>query len=75
MAANTSGDDHKKGEMDINEHKSSFDLFVTFTKWGSLFVAVVVSFLVLLLSVKAGILAAFVVAGLLAVGGFYMLKK
>jgi cytochrome c oxidase subunit IV len=75
MAANTSGDDHKKGEMDIHEHKSSYDLFMTFTKWGSLFVVTVVSFLVLLLSVKAGVLAAFIVAGLVAVGGFTMLKK
>ena len=70
-----STDDYVRGEMDVQEHQHSFELFVNMTKWGSLFIAVVLVFLVVLTCTKLGFIAAAVSAVVVAVLGWVMLKK
>ena len=68
--------DYVHGEMDIHQNQSTYALFGNLTKWGSLAVAVVLVFLVLLTCVPgAGFMTAFIVALILAVLGWVFLKK
>jgi Bacterial aa3 type cytochrome c oxidase subunit IV len=68
--------DYHKGEMDIHEQASSYELFMNVTKWGSLVVTVCLLFFIVWFAVKgAGLMPAFISAAVVAVLGFYMLKK
>lgn len=68
--------DYVHGEMDIHQHRSTYALFGNLTKWGSLILAVVLVFLVLLTCVPgAGFMTATIVAIILAVLGWIFLKK
>ncbi|MDI7774278.1 aa3-type cytochrome c oxidase subunit IV [Asticcacaulis sp. EMRT-3] len=70
-----SSDDYVRGEMYIHEHQASYHLFNALTKWVSLHIAVLLVFLVLLTSTKAGFITAFICAAIVAVAGFYFLKQ
>ena len=68
--------EYKHGEMDIAQHRHSYELFATLTKWGSLQIAVLLVFLVILTCVQgAGFFTAFGVAVVVAVVGWLLLKK
>ena len=68
--------DYVRGEMDISQHKHSYELFADLTKWGSLHLVVVLVFLVLLTCVPgAGWVSAFIVSAIVGIIGFFMLKK
>lgn len=72
----SSHNDYVHGEMDINQHRHSFELFVSLTKWCSLHLAVILVFLVLLTCVPgAGWLGALIAAIVVGVIGWLMLKK
>jgi hypothetical protein len=71
----SSHSDYVHGEMDINQHRHSFELFVTLTKWCSYHLAVVLTFVILLTCTKAGFLTALIVAIVIAVVGWLLLKK
>lgn len=67
--------DYVHGEMDIAQHKGTYELFGNLTKWGSLIIAVAVVFLVLLTCVPgAGFMTAAGVALVLAVVGWFVLR-
>ncbi len=68
--------DYVHGEMDIAQNQHSFELFALMTKWGSLYIAVGLVFLVLLTCVKgAGFITAAIVAIIVAIVGWLLLKK
>jgi len=67
--------DYVHGEMDIHQHRGTYELFGNLTKWGSLHLAVVLVFLVILTCTKLGLISAFVLALIVGLVGFFMLKK
>ncbi|MGZ3298846.1 MAG: aa3-type cytochrome c oxidase subunit IV [Asticcacaulis sp.] len=67
--------DYKHGEMDIHQHVSTYNLFGALTKWGSLHLAVLLVFLVLLTCTSAGWMTALISAVIVGVVGWFMLKK
>ena len=75
MADHHDTSDYVRGEMDIEEHKSTFELFNNMTKWGSLIIAVALIFLVILTCTKLGLMTAAIVGVVVAFVGWLMLKK
>lgn len=67
--------DHTRGEMDINQQQTSFDIFVRMTKWGSLAVAVLVLFATLNFCTDAGFFGAAFPAAILAILGVIFLRE
>lgn len=67
--------DRTHGQMDIGEQTASFDLFVKFTKWGSLAVAVMVLWATLTFCTSTGFLGAVVAALILLAAGVYLLRE
>ena len=63
-----------RGEVQINEQASTFKLFMSLAKWGSLAVAVSLVFLTVWFRPGGNLVAAFVSAAVLAVVGFVALK-
>jgi len=69
------GADHSHGHMDITEHAASFDLFLRFTKWGSLAVAVIVLWATLTFCTSTGFVGAVIAALVLLAVGVYLLRE
>ena len=67
--------DYTHGQMDISEHSASFDLFIRFTKWGSLAVAVLVLWATLTFCTTTGFVGAVVAAVLLLAAGIWYLRE
>ncbi len=69
-------DHYVRGEMDISEHKSTYSLFGGLTKWGSLILAAVLVFLVVLTCVKdAGWIPAIISMVVVLVAGWFILRE
>lgn len=66
--------DHHRGEMDIHEQVSTFEMFNSLTKWGSLFVATLVLFLVLWFCTGAGFGGAAITAAVVVAAGVVLLR-
>ena len=75
MADHHDDSEYVPGQMDIHQQQHSYDLFASLTKWCSLHLAVVLSFLVILTCTKLGWLTALIVAIVVAAVGWFMLKK
>ena len=69
------GSDYHRGEMDIQEQAATFDLFMGMTKWGSLSLVSLLTFIVLLFCTKAGFLGAAVAAVVVTVIGVLALRE
>ena len=69
------GADHSHGQMDIAEHTASFGMFVKFTKWGSLAVAVMVLWATLMFCTSTGFVGAVVAAVVLLAAGVALLRE
>jgi cytochrome c oxidase subunit IV len=67
--------EYKHGEMDISEHTSTYALFMFLTKWGSLFLASVLTFITIWFCTAGGFLAGFIAGAVIAVLGFIVLKS
>lgn len=75
MADHHNHDDYKHGEMNIVEHEATYSAFGNLTKWGSLTVAVLLVFLVLLTCVPgAGLIGASLASVIVAALGWFALK-
>ena len=70
-----SSDHYVRGEMDIHQHQHSYELFASLTKWCSLYLAIGLVFLVVLTCTKLGLISAFLLALIVGVVGFFMLKN
>jgi hypothetical protein len=66
--------DHHRGEMDIAEQVSTFELFNTLTKWGSLVVGSLVLFLTLWFCTPAGFGGAAITAVIVVALGVTLLR-
>ena len=76
MAGPASHDeDYHRGEMDIAEQRSTFDLVMGITKWGSLFVAAVVLFFTLWLYPRGSFMAAATSTKVAIAAGVFFLRK
>lgn len=69
------GSDYHRGEMNIQEQVATYDLFMGMTKWGSLALAALLSFLVLTFCTTAGALAGIVTALVVTVIGVVLLRE
>ena len=65
---------HTRGEMDIAEQVSTFEFFNAMTKWGSLFVGVLVLFLSLWFCTGAGFGGAAIAAVVVIAAGVVLLR-
>jgi len=75
MADQHDHSDYKHGEMDIAQHEGTYAAFGNMTKWGSLAVAVLLVFLVLLTCVPgAGLIGAGIAAVVVSGLGWFALK-
>lgn len=66
--------DHHRGEMDIAEQMSTFELFNSMTKWGSLVVGTLLLFLTLWFCTGAGFGGAAITAVVVVVLGVFLLR-
>lgn len=74
MAGAASDQHHQRGEMNIAEQVSTFALFNTMTKWGSLFVGALVLFLTLWFCTSAGFGGAAITAIVVIALGVFVLR-
>lgn len=67
--------DYQRGEMDIHEQTATFEAFGKMTKWGSLAIAVLLTFITLLFCTAAGFIGSAIAAVVLAVLGVVFLRE
>jgi len=67
--------DYHRGEMDIQEQVSTFNLVMGMTKWGSLFLAAFLLFIVIWFCTSAGFVSGFVSGGVLLALGIVLLRS
>ena len=70
-----SASDYRRGEMDIQEQESTFQLVMGMTKWGSLVLASLLLFLVLWFCTPAGFVSGFVSGAVLLGLGIVLLRS
>lgn len=75
MADHHDNDTYVRGEMDIRQEISTFEMFVNMTKWGSYTLAVALTFVVVLTCTKLGFISALSLALVVAAVGWFLLKK
>jgi hypothetical protein len=66
---------YHRGEMDIHEQVATFNLFTSMTKWGSLYLAALLLFLVLWFCTGAGFTGALVTGLVASAGGTFALRN
>ncbi|MFC3067769.1 aa3-type cytochrome c oxidase subunit IV [Phenylobacterium soli] len=66
--------DYHRGDMDIAEQVSTFELFNALTKWGSLFVGALLLFLTLWFCTPAGFLGAAIATAVVVGLGVFLLR-
>jgi hypothetical protein len=66
--------DYHRGEMDISEQVSTFNLVMGMTKWGSLILASFLLFVTIWFCTSAGFVSGFVTGGVVFVLGFLLLR-
>jgi hypothetical protein len=67
--------DYHRGEMDIHEQAATYEAFGKMTKWGSLAVAVLVTFFTLLFCTPAGFIASAITAVVMTALGVVFLRE
>ena len=70
-----SASDYRRGEMDIQEQESTFQLVMGITKWGSLVLAAFLLFVVLWFCTPAGFVSGFVSGAVLLGLGIVLLRS
>lgn len=67
--------EYHRGDMEIQEQVSTYHLFVSLAKWGSLTFAALLVFLVLWFCTATGFLGSAAVGGVIAVAGYFILRE
>jgi thiamine transporter ThiT len=67
--------DYQRGDMDIHEQASTFNLFMGMTKWGSLALAASMIFFVIWFCTTAGFLAGFITGLVVLALGVLVLRE
>lgn len=68
-------DDYVSGSMDISEQSSTYSLFMVLASWGSLFIAVLLTFLTIWFMPRGGFFGAAIAAVVLGAAGVYFLRS
>jgi len=71
----THGGDYHRGDMNIDEHVSTYSLFMKMTKWGSLYLAAILMTLVLWFCTATGFLGAIITGIVILVLGTLVLGE
>ena len=66
--------EYHRGEMDISQQQSTYELVMNLTKWGSLATAVAILFLTLWFCTPAGFMGALASSVVVAVAGIIFLR-
>ncbi len=69
------GGEYHRGDMIIEEQRSTFNVFMALTKWGSVAVAAVLIWATLAFAVGTGVLTAFLVAAVFTAACIFFLRK
>ena len=67
--------DYHRGEMDIQEQVSTFNLVMGLTKWGSLILAALMLFFVIWFCTDAGFVSGFISGAVLLALGIVLLRS
>jgi hypothetical protein len=67
--------DYHRGEMDIQEQVSTFNLVMGMTKWGSLILAAFLLFIVIWFCTPAGFVSGFISGAVLLALGIVLLRS
>lgn len=67
--------DYQRGEMEIHEQVATYDAFGKMTKWGSLAIAVLITFFTLLFCTHAGFIGSVITAVVMTVLGVVLLRE
>ena len=67
--------DYHRGEQDIAEQRATYHLIMAYTKWGSLYLAAALLWLVLWFCTDAGFLSGLISAVVLVVIGTLVLRE
>jgi hypothetical protein len=67
--------DYHRGEMDISEQMSTYNLVMGMTKWGSLILAAFLLFVIIWFCTSAGFMSGFITGGVLLVLGIVLLRE
>ena len=70
-----SHDAYVRGSQEISEQSSTFHAFIKMSKWGSLWIAALLMFLVLWFQPGGSFFGGLIGGGVLAVAGFFFLKS
>ena len=71
----TAHGDYQRGTQPVHEQQATYSLFMTLAKWGSLHIAVLLTFLVISLQPGGSLVFGFFAALVLAVVGYCALKS
>lgn len=69
------GGEYHRGEMEIGEQRSTYQVFMGLSKWGSLAVAAVVLWATVTFAVGAGLMVGTLSAVVFVVIGFFLLRS
>ncbi|GAA0626944.1 aa3-type cytochrome c oxidase subunit IV [Brevundimonas kwangchunensis] len=75
MADNHAHDDYVRGSMEISEQKSTFDLFMGMSKYGSLAIAASLAFLTIWFMPKGSFFGGLIVFVVMMAAGIFFLRK
>ena len=64
-----------RGSQEIGEQKQTFDAFMGLSKWGSLWIAALVLFLIMWFQPNGSFIAGAISAAVLMVAGWFLLKS
>ena len=67
--------EYHRGDMEIQEQVSTYHLFVSMAKWGSLALAAFLIFIVLWFCTATGFMGSAAVGVVIAVAGFFVLRE
>lgn len=70
----TDGGDYHRGDMDIAEQRSTYDVFMGLTKWSSLAIAALILFLTITFATAAGWFTALIATVVLVALGVFFLR-
>ena len=75
MADNAHNEDYQRGSQEISEQASTYAVFMSLSKWGSLAVASVLLFLTVSFMYGGSLIAGIGAGVFLAVAGYFLLKS
>ena len=67
--------EYHRGDMEIHEQVSTYHLFVSLAKWGSLALAALLVFLVLWFCTATGFMGSTAIGVVIAAAGYFVLRE